>query len=138
MGVGESHHRNPDMDPPRCQELEHHRPLRREHIRILLLILRCALLCSQRPAIIDRLSRRRDTSWIHETLRVRRGTEFVGLGEYARFVGDLLGSRGDAPGLGEAAAGCGGQSVAGVLGCLLEGTEGSGRGEASGKEEGGN
>lgn len=126
------------MNPPRRQKLKHHRSLGREHIRILLLILRRALLRRQRPPIIDRLSRRRDTAGIHEALRVRRGTEFVGLGEHARFIGDLLGSCGDAGGRGEAAVGGGGQAVAGVLGCLLEGAEGSGCWEASGEEEGGN
>jgi hypothetical protein len=78
-----SHHSNPNMNPPRSQKLKHHRPLRRKHIRILLLILFRTLLRTQRPPIVHRLSRRRRPRRINQTLRVRRGPELVWLGENA-------------------------------------------------------
>lgn len=135
----QSHHGNPNMNPPRRQKHKHHRPLRREHIRILLLILRRALLRTQRPAIIDRLSRGRGACRIDEALRVRGWPELVWLGENARSVCDLLASCGCGASLGEAAAaGWDAQGIAGVVGLLegAEGAEGSGCGEASGEEEG--
>lgn len=53
---GVRYHRNPDMNPPTRQELMHDRPLRREHVRILLrLLLLLFLLRESRARIVHRV-----------------------------------------------------------------------------------
>lgn len=72
------------MDPLARQELKHHRPLRREHSRVLRLALLHALLLSSARAILEWLAwgcilRR----WSYQTLGVRRRAESIGLFEDA-------------------------------------------------------
>lgn len=103
--VQPTHHRDPDMNPPTGQELMHDRPFRREHIRILFSILRGALRGRQTRPIIDRLAGGRSARRVHDSLRVRRRTELIGLAEGVGLAGGLGGLCTSGAGRGEAAAG---------------------------------
>lgn len=103
------------MNPPTSQELMHNRPLRREHIGIVLAILRIALLGRQTRAIDDGLTGGRSAGRVHDTLGVGGRTELVWLAE-SSMLAIALGGLCGWPGRGEAAAG----SVDGVF-LLLEG-----------------
>lgn len=77
-------HRNPNVDPLARQELKHHRPLRREHSRVLRLALLHALSLRRARAILEWLAWRCFLRrWSCETLGVRRRTESIGLCEDA-------------------------------------------------------
>lgn len=72
------------MDPLARQELKHHRPLRREHSRVLRLALLYALFLRRTRAILEWLAwgcvlRR----WSRQTLGVRRRAESIGFCEDA-------------------------------------------------------
>lgn len=112
------------MNPPTRQELIHHRPLGREHVRVLLLRLRLALCGRQTRSIVDRLAGRRRARRVHDASRVGRRSELVWLGQGAVLVIVFLGF-GRCAGRGEAATGCVDD------GRLLEGAECSSGGEAA-------
>lgn len=112
------------MNPPTRQKPIHHRSLRREHIRILLLPLRLALRGRQSRAIVDRLTGRGRPARVDETGWVRRRAEFVWLREGAALVGGGV--------LGFCGCGAGGCEAAGWG---VEGSEGLWTWEAAGEEE---
>lgn len=74
------------MNPPIRQKLIHHRPLGREHIRILLLLLRLALRGRQSRSIVHRLAEWTCPRRVDEAGWVRRRAEFVWLCEDAALV----------------------------------------------------
>lgn len=68
------------MDPLARQELKHHRPLRREHSRVLRLALLHTLFLRRARAILEWLAWGCVLwRWSRETLGVRRRAESVGL-----------------------------------------------------------
>lgn len=79
--IRDSYHSNPNMNPPTRQKLKHHRPLWREHIGVLLAILRLALLRRQTRSIVDGLAGGRGARRVDETLRVRGRAELVRLAQ---------------------------------------------------------
>lgn len=123
-----THHRNPDMDPPTRQELMHDRPLRREHIGVLLAVLRIALLGRQARAMDDGLPGGRGAGRVHDALGVGGRAELVWLAEGSVLA--ILGGLCGWPGRSEAAAG----GVDAVF-LLLEGLQGAGCWKPSWKEE---
>lgn len=115
------------MNPPTSQKLKHNSSLRREHTRILLLILLLALLGSKTRSIVSRLSGWRADSWANNALRVGGRPELVWFFENTVLSCLRLGLVHTV-----GRAGCG---EVGVQAAVLEGAEGPGCWEASGKEE---
>lgn len=103
------------MNPPIRQELVHDCSLRREHIRVLpVLLLLLLLLAELRPRVVDRAAvDNLPIASLDDPARgVRRRTELVGLGEHAGFA--VIGRRGGASLGGAAGDAVGGSSVPGA------------------------
>ena len=80
--VPETHHRNPNVNPLARQELKHHCSLRREHARVLRLVLLDALFLRRARAILEWLAWGCVLwRWSREALGVRGRAEPVWLCE---------------------------------------------------------
>lgn len=119
------HHRNPNVNPPIRQELVHDGPLRREHVRVLpVLLLFLFLLAELRSRVVDGTAvDNLPIAGLDDPARgVRWRTELVGLGQHAGFA--VIGS-----------ASLGGAAGDAVGGSSAQGAEAERGGSAPGEEE---